>query len=73
MTFQYRLRSFLDCNIFYAPAVAEGALSFTLVRLYVRPYVNWFPFFNLSLPQLNVMKLIQDAYYHKTLIMYEFG
>ena len=57
---------------FYAPALAEGVLRFTLVRLYVRTSQNWFPFSNFSLPQPNVMKLAHNAYYHKTQIKYKF-
>ena len=43
------------------------------VRLYVRPSVhtsqNWFPLS--SLPQLNVMKLIHNAHFHKTQVKIE--
>ena len=45
-------------NCFYAHAVVEGVLSFTLVRLYVCcTSHSWFSFFNFSLPQQNVRNL----------------
>ena len=43
--------------------LAEGALSFTLFRKSVCTSQSRFPFCNFSLPEPNVMKLIQCAYY----------
>ena len=54
---------------FNAPALAEGAFSFTLV---VCTSQNWFPFSNLSLPQPNDMKLIDNAYNKKKTDQVEF-
>lgn len=44
--------------LFFATAIAEGALMFTLVRLYVLRYVP-----NFSLLQINFMTLIHNAYH----------
>ena len=56
-------------HTFYAPTIAEGEFDFTLVCLCVPKLVS---ILKLSLPQLNVIKLIQNAYYHKTQIKFEF-
>ncbi len=42
------------------------------VPTYIRASQSWYPFSNFSLPQPNVMKLIHNAYYHKTQIKFEF-
>ena len=46
--------NFAKKKSYNAPAVAEGALSFTLVHQYASQ--NWFPFSNLSLPQPYIVR-----------------
>ena len=60
----------------YRSSLNFGGVTYTvldLTPLQMVKLLNFtFPFSNLSLPQLNVMKLIQNAYYHKTQIRFEF-
>ena len=64
----YHLVSF--AHSFYAPAARRR--GHLVLPLSVRTSRNWFPFSNLSLPQPNVLKLIHNAYYHKTQIKFDF-